>query len=99
MLILRILKTFIKIDKENEIEEVYKTKDMSVLYKNNTIIVTKQGAENQTLSIPLKDKLNYIIHTNNSANKPGNNYNVNDLSLAGSNYKMIINRIAGFQKT
>lgn len=87
-------KTFIKINKGNEIEKIYKTKDISVLYKNNTIYVTKSGDKNQTLSISLKDKLNYIIRANNS----GNNFNVSDLSQEGASYKLIINRIAGFQR-
>jgi hypothetical protein len=91
-------KTFIKINKGNEIEEVYKTKEMSVLYKDNTILVTKSGDESQALSISLKDKLNYIIRRNNLADKSGNNFNISDLSQEDSNYKLVINRIVGFQK-
>ena len=65
-----------------------------MLYKNNTIYVNNSGDKNQTLSISLKDKLNYIIRANNS----GNNFNVSDLSQEGASYKLIINRIAGFQR-
>jgi len=87
-------KTFIKINKGNEIEEIYKTKDMSVLYKNNTITVTKSDDESQTVAIPLADKLNYIIRANNS----GNSFSVGELTQEGASYKLIINRVVGFQK-
>jgi hypothetical protein len=87
-------KTFIKISKRNEPVYIYNSKEMNVLYKNNTIIVTKSENENQILSISLKDKLCYIIRANNT----GNNFNINDLTQEGTNYKLIINHIVGFQK-
>ncbi len=87
-------KTFIKINKANDVEEVYRTKELSVIYKNNTIMVNSLDSKAKTLSIPLLEKLKYIIQAQNQEN----NFSIDELTQDNENYKLIINHIVGFQK-
>ncbi|MFT3753048.1 MAG: DUF4153 domain-containing protein [Paludibacter sp.] len=87
-------KTFIRINKASDVEEIYKTKELSVLYKNNTIMVKSLDGKAKTLSIPLAEKLNFIIRAQNKENS----FTVDELTQENENYKLIINHIVGFQK-
>jgi hypothetical protein len=91
--------TYVKISKTDEKEEIYKTNELNVSYKNNTIIVKKPGSDAKTVTIPLADKLNYIIQKKYERNNQENAFESSELTLEAENYKLIINHLVGFQKS
>jgi len=85
--------TFIRIDKGKDEGEVFKDKNVTVLYKQNTITVINQLDKSVRCSIPLRSKLLYIAHFN----KKERNFDYKSMTLEGVGYKLIINEVYGFE--
>jgi len=84
--------SYLRIQRENDTEEVYKGNDFVVKYHANTLLISKPTDLKLSISIPLKMKLKEILDTN----KKGMEYTLSELSLTGSGYILIFNDLTGF---
>jgi len=83
-------KTFIRIRK-NFNNNIYKSKDLDILYQNNSLVIKKLNLGDSILKIPLTPKLKYIIKTD----KPNQTYKLNELTIENESFKLIINNVVG----
>jgi hypothetical protein len=85
-------KSYIRIRKENDAENVYEGQDMVIKYRNNLLLISTPTEKKPYIIIPLKAKLKEIV----GKNKKRNQYTSDELTLIGSNYMLIINDLTGF---
>ncbi len=90
-------RSYIRLQRPNDQENVYVGNDLIIRYVNNTFIILKPIDKKYNIEIKLKLKIKEIL----KLYKPKTIYSADTLTIDGENYKLIINHLTGFyyQKT
>ncbi|MFA5045816.1 MAG: DUF4153 domain-containing protein [Paludibacter sp.] len=90
-------RSYIRLQRPNDQENVYVGNDLIIRYVNNIFVISKPIDKKYNIEIPLKSKIKEIL----KRYKPKTIYSADALTIDGENYKLIINNLTGFyyQKT
>lgn len=90
-------KSYIRLILQNDVEQVYQGKSLIVNYINNSFIIENPNDKNFKINILLTPTLKEIIKNK----KKDINFNSENLTIQGQNFKLTINDLTGFyyQKT
>jgi hypothetical protein len=84
-------KLYIRIRSSNDIENVYKGKNLIIKYINNSFTISKPTDNKLTVVIPLKSKLKEIIKQDGKRT----DFSVDQLTINDKNFMLIINDLNG----
>ncbi len=70
---------------------LFKNDSIEIVKKNTTIFLYKNKSVHPYIEIPLKQKIDFIMKNEGNDKQ----YNLNDMSIKGPNYKLILNSING----